>query len=258
MNHTLLNWLARIVAVPVFLLLFSAATLAQSAASSPPRASAAAQTSASAPDLSGVWFGDGAGNNRNLLLEPATPLMLPWVKAKFDSKGVTTELDPFLDYCEPLGAPRVLLTNVPQKFVQTPNEIVVLYERNHDFREIYLDGRQHPKDVDASWWGHSIGRWDGNTLVVDTVGFNDRTWLDWSGLPHSESLHLVERYQLLDHDTMRLDITVEDPKAYSKPFAAKRMFKLKPWDIGEDICTLSDEQHFRQGIVNPASAAPAK
>jgi hypothetical protein len=216
------------------------------------------QAAASGPDLSGVWLGDGAGNNRNLLLQPAMPLMQPWVKAKFDPKGVTTEPDSFLESCDPLSAPRVLLTNTPEKIVQTPGEVVLLYERNHDFREVYTDGRQHPKDLDASWWGHSIGRWDGSALVVDTVGFNDKTWLDWSGLVHTEALHLVERYQRVDHDNMRLDITVDDPKAYTQTFAAKRMFKLKPWDIGEDICTHGDEQHFRQGIVQPATAPSSK
>ena len=214
---------------------------------------AAAQTAASSQDLSGVWLGDGAGNNRALLLQPAMPLMQPWVKAKFDAKGAPTDPDPFLEACDPLGVPRVLLTNTPVKIVQTPAETVLLYERNHDFREVYTDGREHPKDLDSSWWGHSIGRWDGAAFVVDTVGFNDKTWVDWSGLPHTESLHVIERYQRMDHDTMRLDITVDDPKAYTQSFTAKRTFKLKPWDVGEDICNRSDEQHFRQGISQPAT-----
>ena len=222
------------------------------------RGQAAAQTGPSSQDLSGVWLGDGAGNNRALLLQPAMPLMQPWVKAKFNAQGVTSDPDPFLESCDPLGVPRVLLTNTPVKIVQTPAESVFLYERNHDFREIYTDGREHPKDIDASWWGHSIGRWDGTTFVVDTVGFNDKTWVDWSGLPHTEALHVIERYQRLDHETMRLDITVDDPKAYTQSFTAKRMFKLKPWDIGEDICNHSEEQHFRQGIVQPATTPGKK
>lgn len=211
-------------------------------------------SAASSQDLSGVWLGDGAGNNRPLLLQPALPLMQPWVKAKFNAQGVTSDPDPFLESCEPLGVPRVLLTNTPLKIVQTTGEVVMLYERNHDFREIYTDGRQHPKDPDPTWWGHSIGRWDGTAFVVDTIGFNDKTWVDWSGLPHTEALHVIERYQRLDHDTMRLDITVDDPKAYTQSFTAKRMFKLKPWDIGEDICSQPEEQHFRQGISQPAAA----
>jgi len=210
-------------------------------------------SAAPAQDLSGVWLGDGAGNNRALLLQPAMPLMQPWLKAKFNAQGVTTEPDPFLESCDPLGVPRVLLTNTPVKIVQTPAESVFLYERNHDFREVYTDGREHPKDLDPSWWGHSIGYWDGPAFVVDTVGFNDKTWVDWSGLLHTEALHVIERYQRLDHDTMRLDITVDDPKTFTQSFTAKRMFKLKPWNIGEDICSRSDEQHFRQGIVQPAT-----
>jgi len=215
-------------------------------------------SAAPAQDLSGVWLGDGAGNNRALLFQPAMPRMQPWLKAKFNAQGVTTESDPFLESCEPLGVPRVLLTNTPVKIVQTPAESVFLYERNHDFREVYTDGREHPKDLDPSWWGNSIGRGDGSAFVVDTVGFNDKTWVDWSGLLHTEALHVMERYQRLDHDTMRLDITVDDPKAYTQSFTAKRMFKLKPWDIGEDICNRSDEQHFRQGIVQPATSSGKK
>jgi hypothetical protein len=248
--------LGALLVAPMALLAFSCVTLAAPGGATPRAASP--QATASASDLSGVWFGDGGGNNRNLLLAPARPLMQPWVKAKFDSKGVTTETDPFLAYCDPLSTPRVLLTNIPHRIVQTPSEVVFLYERNHDFREVYTDGRTHPKDLDPSWWGHSIGRWDGNALVVDTIGFNDKTWLDWSGLVHTEALHLVERYERIDHDDMRLDVTIDDPKAYTQSFTAKRMFKLKPWDLMEDICTRGDEQHFRQGIVDPAGAPPSK
>jgi len=185
-------------------------------------------------------------------------LMQPWVKARFNAQGATSDPDPFLESCDPLGAPRVLLTNTPLRIVQAPAEVVMLYERNHDFREIYTDGREHPKSLDPSWWGHSVGRWQGSTFEVDSVGFNDKTWVDWSGLVHTEALHLVEHYQRLTHDSMRLEITIDDPKAYTQPFTAKRMFTLKPWDIGEDICTHSDEQHFRQGIAQPAIAPLSK
>jgi hypothetical protein len=216
------------------------------------------QGPASPQDISGVWLGDGNGNNRNLLLQPALPLMQPWVKAKFNAQGVTSDADPFLESCDPLGAPRVLLTNTPFRIIQTPTETVILYERNHDFREIYADGREHPKNLDPSWWGHSVGRWVGSTFEVDSVGFNDKTWVDWSGLVHTEALHLIERYQRISHESMRLDITVDDPKAYTQTFTAKRMFTLKAWDIGEDICTHSEEQHFREGVSRPATAPANK
>jgi len=245
-----LSWrhlLTRLVVAPAALLAFSGVALAQNDSGTPvPSSSAAASTQ----DISGVWLGDG-GNNRNLLLQPALPLMQPWVKAKFNSQGVASDPDPFVEFCEPLGVSRVLLENTPLKIVPASGEVVIFYERNHDFREIYTDGRQHPKDPDPSWWGHSIGRWEGTTFVVDTVGFNDKTLVDWAGLPHTEALHLVERY-------LRLDLTVDDPKAYTQPFTVKRMFTLKAWDIGEDICTHSTEQHFRQGIVQPATTPPNK
>jgi len=246
--------LTRLVVALMALLAFSGVTLAQNESRTPiPSSSAAASTQ----DISGVWLGDG-GNNRNLLLQPALPLMQPWVKAKFNSQGVASDPDPFVESCEPLGVSRVLLENTPLKIVPASGEVVIFYERNHDFREIYTDGRQHPKDLDPSWWGHSIGRWEGTTFVVDTVGFNDKTLVDWAGLPHTEALHLVERYQRMDHDTMRLDLTVDDQKAYTQPFTVKRIFTLKAWDIGEDICTHSTEQHFRQGIVQPATTPPNK
>jgi hypothetical protein len=133
-----------------------------------------------------------------------------------------------------------------------------LYERSHDFREIYMDGRTHPQDIDPSWWGHSIGKWDGNALVVDSVGFNDRSWLDYQGLPHSDALHIVERYQRMDHDTLQLELTIDDPKDYTKTWSVTYVYKLKPWDIGEEICTISSEKNFEQGIIKPVSAPPSK
>jgi hypothetical protein len=254
MNRSPRTRLTALMVASMTLLALSGVTLAQTEA---PVDTAKSQATPS-QDISGVWLGDGNGNNRNLLLQPALPLMQPWIKARFNAQGATSDPDPFLESCDPLGAPRVLLTNTPLRIVQAPAEVVMLYERNHDFREIYTDGREHPKNLDPSWWGHSVGRWEGSTFEVDTVGFNDKTWVDWSGLVHTEALHLVEHYQRLAHDSMRLDITIDDPKAYTQPFTAKRMFTLKPWDIGEDICTHSDEQHFRQGIAQPAIAPLSK
>ena len=252
MNRRMPNSFQALIIAPMAMLAFSCWTLAQTAS---PAGQPASQLPANTQDISGVWLGDGGGNNRPLLSQPASKLMQPWVKAKFDAQGVTSDPDPFLEACEPLGVPRVLLTNTPVKILQTAGQFVMLYERNHDFREIYTDGREHPKNPDPSWWGHSIGRWEGSAFVVDTVGLSDRTWIDWTGLPHTEALHVVERYQRLDANQMQMELTIDDPGAYTQPFTVKRMFTLKPtWSIGEDICTRSDEQHFRQGIVQPATA----
>ncbi len=97
-----------------------------------------------------------------------------------------------------------------------------------------MDGRGHPEDPDPTWMGHSIGRWDGDTLVVDTVGFNDKTWIDPLGHSHSEALHLVERYRRVDPNTLVIDLTFEDAKAFLKPWSGQREFDLKPdWEIAE-------------------------
>jgi hypothetical protein len=244
---------------------FSPSMLAQTSARS-----RSAQPDAVAPvtDLSGVWLRDpGRVSAFEFPRNPAP--MTPWGAAKFSTAKNThgpnpvidmaSNTDPFLKACEPLGVPRVLLANHPFKMVPAKGEMIVLYERSHDFREIYLDGREHPKDLEPSWWGHSIGKWDGDTLVVDTVSLDDRAWLDYQGLPHSDQLHVIERYRRVDHDTLQLDLTIDDPKTYTKSWSVSYIYKLKPWDIGEEICTLSSEKNFDQGIVDPASvAAPAK
>jgi hypothetical protein len=93
---------------------------------------------------------------------------------------------------------------------------------------------------------------------VDTVGLNDKTWLDYQGLPHSDALHVVERYRRLDHDTLQLALTIDDPRDYTKSWAGTNTYKLKSWDIGEEICTISSEKNFEQGIVRPASAPTGK
>jgi hypothetical protein len=249
--------------IPVLILAlaFSPTMFAQAGAR--PGANASAATSA--PDLSGVWLQYG-GNVFDLPRDAAP--MQPWAKTKFESErnghgpnvviSFAENTDPFIKNCDPLGVPRVLLANHPFKIVPAAGEILILYERSHDFREIYMDGRQHPKDLDPSWWGNSIGHWDGDALVIDTVGLNDRTWLDYQGLPHSDALHVVERYRRTDHDSLQLELTIDDPKAYTKPWTVTRNYRLKPWDIGEDVCVQANEKNFEQGIVKPASAPTSK
>jgi hypothetical protein len=224
-------------------------------------------TQVALPDLSGVWLRDpGKVSAFEFPRNPAP--MTPWGAAKFNTAKNThgpnpvldmpSNTDPFLKACEPLGVPRVLLANHPFKIVPAKGEMIMLYERSHDFREIYMDGREHPKELEPSWWGHSIGKWDGQTLVVDTVSLDDRTWLDYQGLPHSDQLHVIERYRRVDHSTLQVDLTIDDPKTYTKSWGVSYIYKLKTWEIGEEICTLSSEKNFDQGIVNPASTTPPK
>jgi hypothetical protein len=107
----------------------------------------------------------------------------------------------------------------PWQIVQLPTKMYFLFEGNiHSYRQIFLDGRAHPKDPNPTWYGDSIGHWEGDTLVIDSVGFNDRFWFDFAGHPHTEQLHVIERYRRPDFDRLEYDITIEDPGAYTRPF----------------------------------------
>ena len=156
--------------------------------------------------------------------------------------------DPVID-CFPPGVPRIYLQRgEPVEMIQIPGRC------SHAFRirslhspDSYTDGRPHPKDLAPTWMGDSVGKWEGDTLVIDTVGFNDKTWLDAVGHPHSDQLHLVERIRRVNHDTLTINLTIDDPKAYTKPWGGHEVFELKPtWNISEMICednvTFSDMQ----------------
>ena len=170
--------------------------------------------------------------------------MTPWAEAKFKAansvyRGSSPDdvlKDPIFN-CFPPGVPRIYLLNFPVQIVQIPGQVIMLFEFDHFVRRIYTDGRAHDKDAGALWMGDSIGRWEGDTLVVDTTNFNDKTWIDRGGHPHSDALHLVERIRRVDHDTLEDDLTIEDPKAYTKPWSGQLIFQLKPqWKLMEMSC----------------------
>jgi hypothetical protein len=138
--------------------------------------------------------------------------------------------------CLPVGVPAVMFAYA-FKLVQTPQEIMLLSETADPPRQIYTDGRSLPKDPQPSWMGYSIGRWEGDTLVVDTAGFTARSWLDSSGHPRSEAMHVTERYRRRDFGHIDLEVTFEDPKYYTKPFELKTGLTLIPdSDVLEFVC----------------------
>ena len=212
-------------------------------------ASAASATAASAPDLSGVWNRRGTPATRYLGYGftagelPMTPWALEKFKANKPSFGphsVADTNDPTYD-CNLPGIPRIYVHPPPFEIVQTPGRVVMLFEYDSFVRQIWTDGRPHTKDLDPSerlWMGDPIGHWEGDTLVVDTIDFNDKTWLDRAGHPHSEELHVVERIRRPDHDNLRIDLTIEDPKAYTQPITSQLNYQLKPdWSLREHACT---------------------
>ena len=122
--------------------------------------------------------------------------------------------------------------------------------------QIFLDGRKHPEDPDPTWYGHSIGTWEGDTLVIDTVGFNDRFWFDFAGHPHTEKLHTIERYRRPDFNTLEYDITIDDPGAYTKPFVLHARSTYEPdTELMEYIC--NENNTNVPHIVGPARAPGA-
>jgi hypothetical protein len=123
------------------------------------------------------------------------------------------------------------------QIVETPKEVIELFEYDHIVRHIYTDGRTHPTDVKPSYNGHSIGHWEGDTLVVDTIGLNGKNWLDRVGHPESSRMHILERIHRVDDKTLQVNFTFEDPKSYVKPWTAQIRFQLHPdWDILEHVC----------------------
>jgi len=151
--------------------------------------------------------------------------------------------DPY-SRCDPPGVPRVYLFDGPLEIIQTPNRIFIFYEEGHYWREIWMDGRGFPKDPDPAYMGYSVGRWVDETLIVDTIGFNDKTWLDNVGHPHSDALHVVERFKRVDSDTLQITFMFDDPKAYEKPWtAAPRILKSKPGrELLESFCVPNDNR----------------
>jgi hypothetical protein len=168
--------------------------------------------------------------------------------------------------CNPSGMPRMVLYPDPMEFVFDKNgdKVVQTFQWTHQWRTIYTDGRKVPDDPDVNhWYGYSVGHWDGNTFVIDSYGFDDRTWVDHFGYPHSDQMKLQERYRRVDHDTLELSMTLTDPKTYTKPWVSEtKKFKLlKKEEISydgwygmlEEICAPIDEvDNFVDRVVNPA------
>ena len=211
---------------------------------------AAASAPAPVHDLSGVWNMHASPAQRKYVGSTYTadpPEMTAWANEKYmsekPSNGPRTHSlketdDPVLRDCLPPGTPRIYLQPFPFQIVQTPKEIIMIYEYDHTVRQIFMDGRPHPEDITPTYMGHSIGKWDGDTLVVDTVGFNEKTWLDRDGHPHSDQLHVIERFHRTDRDNMAVAIKIEDPKALVKSWDTELYFQLHPdWDIMELVCT---------------------
>ena len=235
-----------------------------------PSTSPASAASFDPHDLSGVWFDD---HPRPITVmqrywaytfTPEEPSMTAWGQSQYSAAKpsfgphaypLAESNDPLYHTCAPIGFPLVFLYPLPLQIVQTPGEVIMLFEWDSLRHQIFTDGRAHDTTLGPLWMGDSIGHWEGDTLVTDTVNFNDKTWLDRMGHPHSDQMHVVERIRRIDHDHLVDDITIQDPKAYTKPWTARLPFVLKPkWTLAEQFC--EDVQSFQ--TIDKDAAAPAK
>jgi len=198
----------------------------------------APKTSEGKPDLSGLWqpaailIGDIAAN-----LKPGSVPFQPWAEELYKKRRANESKDDPTAACVVGGVPRSDLVPYPFKVLQVPGMLVILYEAVHSYRQIFSDGRDFPKDMNPSWFGYSIGKWEGDTFVVQTAGFNDKGWLDNFGKPATEALHVTERFRRKDFGHMDIEITIDDPKAYTKPWNVQLSWSLQPdIELIESIC----------------------
>ena len=219
------------------------------------------------PDLSGVWAAEPTDELKGFLgpdpssnplgadlqfiskyalnvffdSKPEDVPMRPAAAALFKQRMESDQRDIPTSHCLPGGIPFSSLI-APFKMIQTPGLTVMLFEDNNPPRQVYTDGRKHPSDPDPTWVGYSVGRWEADVLVVDSIGFNDRTWLDGFGHPHSDAMHVVERFRRRDFGHMDLQITIDDSKMYTRPFSFKATHRLLPdTDVLEAICAENEK-----------------
>jgi hypothetical protein len=219
------------------------------------------------PDLSGVWedirVGRGPGRGKGKAAPPPQPTdgpplatffnvganikgglpFTPWAAALKKQRMAANDKDNPDAHCLPLGLMQLHMHPQPRKIVQTPNEVIIMYEAQAGLRQIFTDGRPLPNNDPEPWWyGYSVGHWEGDTLVVETVGFRDDVWLDVDGSPLTNSGKMIERFRRPDYGHLNIDVTIEDPKAYTKPFTVRVQQKIMPdTELIEFICSENEQ-----------------
>ncbi|MBZ5578776.1 MAG: hypothetical protein LAP40_19620 [Acidobacteriia bacterium] len=202
------------------------------------------------PDLSGIWQQpNGVKYTVNLAadLKPGDVPMQPWAAEVYKHRQDTLSKEDPVGTCHLPGVPQMNAVPYPYKILQYRGEITILYEAFATFRQIFTDGRALPDDPNPTWMGYSVGKWDGDTLVVQSAGFNDQTWLDTGGHPHTEALRVTERFHRRDFGHIDLKTTIDDPKAYTRPWTVTYELRLMPdTELLEYLCTENnrDTQHL--------------
>lgn len=199
------------------------------------------------PDIAGLWQIDGLYvANIAKDLKGDVPFQ-PWAEALYKQRRANESKEDPTGYCIPGGVPRSDVVPYPFKIYNIPGVMLVLYEAVHSYRQIFTDGRELPKDPNPTWMGYSIGHWDGDAMVVETSGFNDHGWLDNNGRPATDALRVTEKFRRKDFGHMEIQVTVDDSKAYTKPWTVTLPYVLLPdTDLLEYVCNENnkDIQHL--------------
>ena len=196
------------------------------------------------PDLAGIWIPNPAkARNTAADLKPGELSIQPWARDLLAQRetGALSSADPSAN-CLPQGVPRLNSAPAPFKILQEPGVVVILYEEFGQFRQIFLDGRPLVKDPNPQWYGYSAGKWDGDTLVVESTGFNGKVWLDQVGHPSTQSLHVTERFRRRDFGHMDITATIDDPGAYTKPWTyAQPVTLMVDTELIEYVCNENND-----------------
>ncbi|HEX5107944.1 MAG TPA: hypothetical protein VFV95_05840 [Vicinamibacterales bacterium] len=207
------------------------------------------------PVLAGLWRPSGKliFNIMGGLKPGDTIPYQPWAEALFKTREANNAKDDPTSNCIVGGVPRSDFVPYPFKILEQPDQVTILYEAVHSFRQIFTDGRTLPKDPNPQWFGYSVGRWDGDVFVVDSAGFNDNVWLDNAGRPAGEALRVTERFIRRDFGHMDIEILIDDPKTYTRPWTVTEKLTLMPdTDILEYMCT-ENNRYFK---IVPDAAPP--
>ncbi|HET6144346.1 MAG TPA: hypothetical protein VFE02_12630 [Candidatus Acidoferrales bacterium] len=265
-----------IVGAFIFALGISVGTSAQSTSSTNAAATHKQDVmSGGIPDLSGLWDPDFHGPEGTRIntwdssdpyaAHPEQAPMTPWAAEKFKDarppfgarQTYDNTNDPVQRFCDPAGIPRIYFYPWLINIIQTPKTVYILYEYSKVWRAIAMN-TEHPKDPDSTWMGDAVGKYEGDTLVVDTIGFNDKTWLDQAGHPHSDALHVIERFRRRNQGKLELNVTIDDPKAYTRTFSATKMYNHSDGPVGETLCAYSEMKEFQENVVDKTQTPPVK
>jgi hypothetical protein len=248
LSQRLASQIAAAVSLPVIVcaaIVFQSPLAAQSAPAAPaaakrpawPPTGPAPKNAEGKPDISGAFAPNAIRQNVDMVATGVKVPFQPWAEKTYTERKENISKDDPEARCLPPGVPRMTTTPYPFRIMQNPGLTLIVYEGGaHVWRQIFTDGRKHDPDPNPSWLGDSIGSWDGDTFVVDTVGLNGKSWLDESGLPSTDKLHVVERFHRDDLGHMTIENTVDDPGAYTTPWKFTTHPELLKGEMIEYIC----------------------